>query len=162
MDLPFYEIISELQKLRREHPKGTIQNLLYKEMGNSLYGSVAKGLSHKMKYDIKADKTVRMESGPISNPIMASHITATVRSLVGLFLEQVSNLGGKAVSITTDGFITDKASLEATFANAFVNIESGKKLIDSSIYKAYSEMRYILSGNPLVLELKHEGKNLTS
>lgn len=70
--MPFRTIISELQAERRKHPKGTISNLLYKEMGNSLYGSVTKGISHKMKFDIKTNKTIRMEASDISNPILAS------------------------------------------------------------------------------------------
>jgi hypothetical protein len=70
--MPFRKVIGNLQSERRKHDKGTISNLLYKEMGNSLYGSVTKGMSHKMKFDIKSNKTVRMEASDISNPILAS------------------------------------------------------------------------------------------
>jgi hypothetical protein len=70
--MPFREVIGNLQSERRKYEKGTISNLLYKEMGNSLYGSVTKGMSHKMKFDIKSNKTVRMEASEISNPILAS------------------------------------------------------------------------------------------
>jgi hypothetical protein len=162
MDLPFYEVISELQSSRREHPKGTIQNLLYKEMGNSLYGSVSKGLSNKMKYDIKMGKTVRMEAGSLTNPIMASHITASVRSLIGVFLSKIESLGGKAVSVTTDGFITDSSELETKFVTSVSDIESQVQDSKNILYNCYSELRKDLSGDPLLLELKHEGKNLIS
>jgi len=111
--MPFLTVISELQSERRKHEKGTIENLLYKEMGNSLYGSVTKGINHKVKFDIKTNKTVRMEASDISNPILASFITAYVRSLLGELLQKVQDLGGKAVSVTTDGFITDLANLES-------------------------------------------------
>lgn len=70
--MPFIKVISDLQSERRKHDKGTISNLLYKEMGNSLYGSVTKGINHKVKFDIKTNKTVRMEASDISNPILAS------------------------------------------------------------------------------------------
>jgi hypothetical protein len=70
--MPFRGIISDLQSERRKHEKGTISNLLYKEMGNALYGSVSKGINHKVKYDIKTGRTVRMESNDISNPIISS------------------------------------------------------------------------------------------
>lgn len=70
--MPFLNIINDLQAKRREHEKGTISNLLYKEMGNSLYGSVTKGINHKVKFDIKTNRTVRMEASDISNPILAS------------------------------------------------------------------------------------------
>jgi hypothetical protein len=72
MDMPFIDIISELQSERRKHKKGTISNLLFKEMGNSIYGSVVKGMSHKVRLDIKTNKMVRMEAGDLSNPILAS------------------------------------------------------------------------------------------
>jgi hypothetical protein len=160
MDLPFSEIVSDLQKKRGEHRKGTLENLLYKEMGNSLYGSVAKGISNKMRYDIKTNKTVRMEAGSISNPIMASYITAAVRSLIGIFLQEVAVSGGKAVSVTTDGLISDQESLETKFQTNLENVE--EKVESSAIYKAFSEVRKELSGKGTLLELKHRGENLTS
>lgn len=70
--MPFRTVINDLQAERRKHLKGTIQNLLYKEMGNSLYGSVTKGINNKVKFDIKTNRTLRMESNDISNPILAS------------------------------------------------------------------------------------------
>ena len=69
---PFKEIISEIQSKRREHPKGTISNLMYKEIGNSIYGSVVRGMSDKRKYDNKSGKTVRMRAHFLTNPIIAS------------------------------------------------------------------------------------------
>jgi len=69
---PFKEIITEIQSKRREHPKGTIANLMYKEIGNSIYGSVVRGMSDKRKYDNKSGKTVRMRAHFLTNPIIAS------------------------------------------------------------------------------------------
>src|SRR5690348_9047447 len=48
---PFKAIMKELQGKRREFEKGTINNLIYKEIGNSAYGIVTKGISNKMKHD---------------------------------------------------------------------------------------------------------------
>jgi len=48
---PLHNIIKEIQRLRKETPKGTIMNLLYKEMGNSIYGNVVKGMSNKKNFD---------------------------------------------------------------------------------------------------------------
>lgn len=69
---PFFSIIKDLQSLRSEYKKGTINNLLYKEMGNSLYGLVVKGISNKMKFDTRIGSTVRMDGSLLSNPILAS------------------------------------------------------------------------------------------
>lgn len=41
---PFYSIIKEIQGKRKEYPKGHVLNLLYKEMGNSIYGNVVRGM----------------------------------------------------------------------------------------------------------------------
>jgi len=41
-------------------------------MGNSIYGSTARGISNKKKFDIKTGRTLRMESSELSNPIIAS------------------------------------------------------------------------------------------
>jgi hypothetical protein len=153
-DMPFRTVISELQSERRKHPKGTISNLLYKEMGNSLYGSVTKGIGHKMKFDIKSNKTIRMEASDISNPVLATWITSYVRSLLGELLQNVDDIGGKVVSVTTDGFITDVSDLESC-----VLTHQGSK---QSLLKEYRKMRDLLSDDPTALELKREGSNLMS
>lgn len=57
---PFHTIIKEIQRLRRENPKGTIMNLLYKEMGNLIYGNVVRGLSNKKSFDNLTGKSFRL------------------------------------------------------------------------------------------------------
>jgi len=72
VNMPFRDVIRDLQEKRGEQLPGSISNLLYKEMGNSIYGAVCRGVSHKVRYDIKTDHMVRMESSEISNPILGS------------------------------------------------------------------------------------------
>jgi hypothetical protein len=69
---PFEKVIKYLQSKRITYEKGTINNLIYKEIGNSIYGLTVKGMSDKKKFDIKTKTTVRMSSGELSNPIIAS------------------------------------------------------------------------------------------
>lgn len=69
---PFHTIIKEIQRLRREHSKGTINNLLYKEMGNSIYGNVVRGMSNKKSFDTLTGEMVRVKATELSNPILAS------------------------------------------------------------------------------------------
>lgn len=71
-DRPFYRVIKRVQELRKEYPKGSINNLLYKEMGNSMYGAVVRGISDKRGFDIKTGEVKRMSGNDLSNPIMAS------------------------------------------------------------------------------------------
>lgn len=69
---PFASIIKEIQAKRKEHQKGTVLNLLYKEMGNSIYGNVVRGMSNKKSFDTKTGKMFRVGATEISNPILAS------------------------------------------------------------------------------------------
>jgi hypothetical protein len=69
---PFKPEIKEIQSERRKHPKGTINNLMEKEKGNSIYGQVVRGMSNKKNFDIKSGMNLRMEASVLSNPILAS------------------------------------------------------------------------------------------
>jgi hypothetical protein len=72
LDLPFRGVIKELQAKRRDCEKGTIGNALFKDMANSIYGSIVRGMADKRKYDIKTGGMVRMNATDLSNPIIAS------------------------------------------------------------------------------------------
>ena len=69
---PFTTVLKNVQEKRREYPKGSISNLMYKEIGNSIYGSVVRGLGDKRKFDVKSGGTVRMLGDDLTNPIIAS------------------------------------------------------------------------------------------
>jgi hypothetical protein len=69
---PFETVIKTVQERRREFPKGSISNLMYKEIGNSIYGSVVRGMSNKQKFDTKTKSTLRMSGDDLSNPLIAS------------------------------------------------------------------------------------------
>jgi hypothetical protein len=68
----FYSIIKEIQAKSREHAKGDIMNLLFKEIGNSLYGNIVRGMSNKRGFDTKTGKTFRLGGSDLSKPIWAS------------------------------------------------------------------------------------------
>lgn len=69
---PFSSVLKEVQAKRREYAKGTISNLMYKEIGNSIYGSVVRGIGDKRKFDVKSQGTVRMVGDDLTNPLIAS------------------------------------------------------------------------------------------
>lgn len=153
---PFEQIIHKIQKLRRDYKKGTISNLFYKEMGNSIYGNIVKGMNDKRKFDIKSNRTIRMDASSLSNPLIASWTTAFIRSIIGECLQGISVLqpAGKVVSVTTDGFITDVPNLEdELIANSKSN---------SNLLGFYKRMRDELSEDNKALEVKTEGKGIIS
>jgi len=77
-------------------------------------------------------------------------------------LHNIQGLGGKVVSATTDGFITDIGNLEEVILNKPENKFSFFKENKFSIFKEFKNMRKLLSDNDLGLELKHEGIGIIS
>lgn len=69
---PFSTVIKLVQEKRREYPKGSISNLMYKEIGNCIYGSVVRGIGDKRKFDIKSKGSIRMVGDDLTNPLIAS------------------------------------------------------------------------------------------
>lgn len=155
---PFRHIIKELQGKRRKEAKKSFYNLMYKQIGNSIYGQVSMGLSGKNRYDVKTDSFVRIPGGTLSNPVMASYITGFTRALLGECLNNIQALGGKVVSCTTDGFITDVENLE----------EKLLKLEGIQCLKLFRQMRRLLTEgdsrpDPSALEVKNiENQGLLS
>jgi hypothetical protein len=144
---PFSTIVNQVQEQRREHPKGTLSNQMYKEIGNSIYGSVVRGIGNKRKFDIKSKGTVRMFGDELTNPLIASWTTAFVRSVIGECLHTIAKLGGKVVSVTTDGFITNVFDLE-------------EKLSENYLFQEFKKIRLSLAGDNTGLEIKSKGKGI--
>ena len=154
--LPFHDILKELQLLRKQHPKGSFLNLLYKDIGNSIYGNVVRGVSNKKVFDSLTGQMTRVKGTDLSNPILASWTTAFIRSVIGECLHNISKLNGKIVSVTTDGFITNIEDLENRLLS--LNIE------DRPLFTKYRALRLDLSGesDSNALEVKKEGKGIIS
>ena len=135
---PFREIMKELQRKRREFPKKTFYNYLYKLIANAIFGLVSMGISGKKSFDIISKSHVRVEGGFLSNPILSSYITGFSRALIGECINNVHKLGGKVVSVTTDGFITNLEDLE----NKILSMEDNN---NKNCLLLYREMRKILT-----------------
>ena len=107
---PFEGFIKYVQGERRKYKKGLSQERMWKDIGNMCYGSSVTGLSNKQKYNPRTDQTERMVGNHMSNPLIGSWITGYVRCLIGESLNNIDSLGGKVVSVTTDGFCTNLSS----------------------------------------------------
>jgi hypothetical protein len=148
-EYPFKNIITKIQNLRNSFPKGSINNLMYKEIGNSIYGSIVRGLNEKLKFDNKTGTQKRIPANFLSNPILGSWITAFIRSIIGECLHVIQKLNGKVVSVTTDGFISDIKDLENKMENYY-------------LFSKYKELRFEISKNNESLEIKNEGIGIIS
>lgn len=156
---PFYEIMKEVQAKRREHPKGHVLNALYKELGNSIYGNLVRGMSNKMSFDTTTGKMFRIRATELSNPILASWTTAFIRSVIGECLHNIARLGGRVVSVTTDGFITDLVNLEEKLLSL--------PEVQTPLFKLFTKIRNQLTDEDSdtqsnVLELKNSDVGIIS
>lgn len=79
----FNAIINKLQSLRIQYPKGTVNNMLYKELGNGIYGNIVKGISNKKEFDTLTGQMSRVKASELSIPILASWTIAFIRSVIG-------------------------------------------------------------------------------
>jgi hypothetical protein len=152
---PFLEIIKKLQYLRSLYPKKSFGNLFYKLLANTIYGLICQGLGGKRKFDTKTNDMTTLNAGLLSNPILAANITGFIRSVITETLNNINELGGSVISVTTDGFITDVADLE----EKLLKINPEKTLF----FRSYRLMRKALSDSPTAFELKNtEDKGILS
>jgi hypothetical protein len=109
--LPFTPYLAALNQERNKHPKGSLPNMLYKEMANSLYGKTAQGIIERTKlnfYD-EPDGTTRRSTLPesrITTPHYAALCTGIVRAALSTLVYRLSAYPGfRVLSATTDGAV---------------------------------------------------------
>jgi DNA polymerase type B, organellar and viral len=128
---------------RRKHPKKSLDNLFWKELSNSTYGKTAQGLREKRVYDSREMDMVPLPPSKITNPYFAAYITSYVRAVIGEILNALP--AQRCVfSCTTDGFLTNATAAEMTSASS------------GPTAKAFAGTRQLLTGDPTVLEIKHQ------
>jgi hypothetical protein len=103
---PFELVIRELSRRRAEHPAGSLQNEMFKQLGNSLYGKLGQGIKGTTSYNTRNDQRVEIGPSSITNPYLAAHVTGLIRALVS---EMIASIPDRytVVSVTTDGFVTN-------------------------------------------------------
>lgn len=102
----FEEFTRMIQRLRQEYPKKSLEEVMVKEIGNSLYGKLAQGLRDKTAFDTATGKNNKIGPSAVTNPYMAAHTTGLIRAVCGELLHRIP-LHRTVVSVTTDGFLTD-------------------------------------------------------
>jgi hypothetical protein len=128
---------------RGKHPKKTLDNLFWKELSNSTYGKTAQGLREKRVYDSREMEMVPLPPSKITNPYFAAYITSYVRAVIGEILNGLPEQRC-VFSCTTDGFLTNATDFEMAAASSGLAAQ------------AFAETRRSLTGDPTVLEIKHQ------
>lgn len=153
---PFDRVVKDLIILRSQYPKEAFLNLVYKNIANSIYGLTSQGIASKKKFDVLTGRSQIIEGGCLSNPIICGYITALVRCVVGECLHNIHRIGGKVVSVTTDGFITDMDNLE----DVLLEKASGKSGESTMFLRLFRLLRHHVisadkSQDTRGLEIKH-------
>ncbi|WP_144880182.1 DNA polymerase [Gluconacetobacter diazotrophicus] len=90
---------------RSRYAKKTLENLLFKEMTNSLYGKVAQGIKDRKISNFSApeDGPRQLEPSAVTLPIIAAQITGIIRSALFELNALWRADGVRIVATTTDG-----------------------------------------------------------
>jgi len=102
----FENFVRTVRNKRADYEKGSFQELMWKEIGNSLYGKHGQGLRAKNAFDTKTGVSKEIPYSKLSNPYMASHVTGFIRAVICELLNSIPS-HRSIVSVTTDGFLTD-------------------------------------------------------
>ena len=139
---PFEAFIIECNKRRKSFTKGALEELLWKEIGNSTYGKTAQGLRKKRCFDSRTGEYGDLPPSKITNPYLAAYTTSLVRAVLGEIIAALP-LHRSVCSATTDGFLTDATDEEVMAA-------TGRPL-----GILFAQTRFRLSGDTTILERKH-------
>lgn len=119
-----------------------------------VYGQACQGISGKKSLDTVTATMQIVPPSPLSNPIIASWITGSARTVLGEVMNNVKKLGGRIVSATTDGLITDIDNLENTLL---------KTDLDNTFLKSFRTQRELLGhADCTALELKTEVEGMNA
>lgn len=123
----------------------SLAELLAKLGINCNYGKVSQGVSPKATYNAMTGCMEDLEGSSITSPYHACMITALVRVLLVMAINQLHDLGYEVFSVTTDGFITDAPA------------DVIEELDLYGLAKYFREARLQLTGykDPSVWSLKH-------
>ena len=146
------QLVSDRNKAKAEHGKGSIEELTLKTMINSGYGKVSQSVIQKQTWSAYENEMIKTHGSPITNPFSACMITSIVRAELIATQNQCSDNGYMTCSVTTDGFISDAP-------------ENFIKSLDLYGFRPYIEQaRLYLTDNtdPELWEAKHHQTDLVN
>ena len=98
---PFALFSEKVRAQRKAHPKGSVVERTWKEIGNSVYGKLAQGLREKRVFDSRSGGSQLLPESEITQPYLAAYITSLVRATLSELLTRIPT-GKTVVSATTD------------------------------------------------------------
>jgi hypothetical protein len=101
---PFAPFIQLATRNRKQHPKGSLLEQVWKELGNGTYGKTAQGLRKKRAYSCRDDKYDNLPPSKITNAYFAAWVTSMVRAVLGEILASLPS-DVAVCNATTDGLL---------------------------------------------------------
>lgn len=144
----FGSFMREVREKRNSYTKGSLEERLWKELGNSLYGKTAQGLRAKTGFELDSGLSKKISKSAITHPYFAAYITGVARALLHeLILSIPSNR--TVISATTDGFLTDATRDEIS--------------LDGPVARLFTDWHAEIDPNAKsILELKHGAQQLVA
>lgn len=102
--IPF---VNERTLMVEDYGKKSIQELQMKNAVNSGYGKIGQAVKDKRLRDISTMEMKDIPESVMTNGVYAVYMTAFPRAILNAVMQQSHELGYKAYSCTTDGFIGD-------------------------------------------------------
>jgi hypothetical protein len=149
-----FEVIKRFIAARKyaeeKYGKDSLEALLMKEGVNSIYGKCAQNVIPKKSWSSSKNGYVNIGESAITSPVIASITTSGVRSILLAVLNELSDMGYNAYSVTTDGFITD----------------APKEVVENlSLYGFADKLRsarFYLVQDGTIWQIKHHQKDLVN
>lgn len=99
------QLVKDREKAKQDCGKGSIEELMLKEMANAGYGKVAQNVIQKHTWSAFKNDMDNLGCSAITNPVSACMITSIIRAVLIATQNQCHELGYITLSVTTDGFI---------------------------------------------------------
>ena len=120
-DLPFIEFARIINATRESFPKGSIEELMAKEAGNSLYGKAAQAVgnmktvpANQRIFDTRDGASKPLPPSKITSPLLAAYTSGLPRAALSEILGNLPHV--RVLSATTDGWLSDCTLAEARAA----------------------------------------------
>lgn len=124
----FADILCSTAAMRKAAPPKSLQNLLWKEVRNSLYGKTAQGLRSQSVVDLRGASSL-MPHSSITNAAYAQTTTAIVRCALIAMVNAADKLGALVTCATTDGFGC-RIDVEPAIYDSIMTSENNKAAVN--------------------------------
>ena len=140
---PFGAFIKKTTAKRNKNPKGSLENLFWKEMGNGTYGKLAQGLRPRRCFSSRSNQYSELPPSKITNSYHAAWVTSFIRAVLAEILAAIPP-GVSVCNVTTDGMLCTATE------------EEMESWTTGPLCDLFRRGRESITGKPEVLEVKHE------